>query len=251
MYKYKLIISYDGTDYYGWQSQKKLPSVCATLQKIFYTIFNQSIIVKGISRTDAGVHALGQVASFVCPLNIDPNKMLFAWNNKLPSSIVIRSIEKIDPSISLFDEIDYKVYQYHFFLERPLPFIARYGWYYYYRVDLDKLHECLKVFIGTHDFSSFRSSEDPRENTVRTIHDISLEYLKRYKVYRITVVGTSFLRHMIRRLVGACIEVASRDHMPVRTLVKALEAKDPHQQLPNAPSHGLLLRKIIYKNEES
>lgn len=243
---YKLVVAYDGGAYSGWQAQKEVNSVAGQMQKTFSQIFHVPGSVRGASRTDAGVHALGQVAMLKTELEIKPEQLLYAWNNQLPSDIVIRSIEKVDERCNIYANIKHKVYYYHFFLERPLPFVYRYGWYYYYPVDLKKLEQCLATFVGTHDFKSFCSSEDTRENTVRTIDSITLEYFKRYGCYRIKVVGHSFLRHMVRRIVGACIEVASRPHLAVDVLNVALQEKNPAQLLPNAPANGLVLYKIVY-----
>lgn len=247
MHKYTLIISYDGTEYYGWQSQKDLPAVASTMQHIFAKIFGRSIVLRGASRTDAGVHALGQVAMFKTDLDLDPEQIKCAWNNRLPADIVIRSLQRIDISHSIYDNIAHKTYHYHFFLERPLPFVQRYGWHFYHSIDLQKLEIALQTFVGTHDFRSFCSSEDTRENTMRTVDAITLEYIQRYGVYRITVRGHSFLRHMIRRMVGAALEVASRPTLPIGALQEALDQKDPEQILPNAPAQGLMLYKITYK----
>ena len=246
MKKYSITIAYDGTQYYGWQSQKDLPAIASAMQAAFARTFNRDIILKGASRTDAGVHALGQVAMFTSDLAIDASALQHAWNNQLPPDIMIRSLEQVPNEYSVYENIDYKMYYYHFFLERPLPFAARFGWFFHYAVDLEKLQQALKIFQGEHDFRSFRSIEDTRENTIRRIDKIYLEYIKKYNVYRIVVIGPKFLRHMIRRIVGACLEVASRPHLPLHCLEQALDEKNPQQELPNAPANGLMLYKIKY-----
>lgn len=247
MKKFKLIISYDGTDYYGWQTQKELPSVASALQKAFKNVFGQEIILKGASRTDAGVHALGQVAMFKTEIDATADDLLYAWNNVLPHNVVIRSIEQVNQDFNLYENISHKIYYYHFFTQRPLPFFARYGLYYYYPIDFKKLEMALEQFAGTHDFKSYCSIEDTRENTVRTIDKIYVEYYKKYGAYRIVVVGHSFLRHMIRRIVGACLEVASKPNLPISMLQEVLQKKDPRQPFPNANAQGLMLYKIQYK----
>lgn len=247
MTKYKMIISYDGTDYYGWQTLKGLPSIASTMQKVFWKTFGKEIILKGASRTDAGVHAMGQVVMFKTDLVLEADKIKFAWNNSLPADILIRSIEMVDESHSIYDDIAYKIYHYHFFTHRPLPFAQRYGYYHYYATDIEKLERCLQIFVGTHDFRSFASSEDERENMVRTIDSIRVEYLHRFGAYRIVVTGHSFLRHMVRRMVGAALKVASSKQLDASDLAKALDEKNPEQELPNAPAQGLMLYKIVYK----
>ena len=249
MKKYKIIVAYDGTDYCGWQKQKCVPSVAQRLEDTFNIVFEKPISLVGVSRTDAGVHALGQVASFRSDFQIEQEKMFFAWNNMLPPEIVIRSLECIPHDYNIHQHVKQKTYYYHFFTKRPLPFVQRYGWYYRYPIDIEKLKKTLQVFVGTHDFRSFCTG-DEHEDTVRTIDSISLEYFSKFDAYRITVKGPRFLRYMIRRIVGAAIEVASRDAMLVDYLQEVLQEKDPEQTLPNAPAKGLLLYKITYSKEK-
>lgn len=246
MERYKLIISYDGTNYHGWQEQPKLTTICGLLQKRFYTVFQVPARLVGASRTDAGVHALGQVAECKTTLNLDLEKILYAWNNALPPDIVIRTLEKADPDFHPFKHVAFKIYYYHFFLERPLPFVQRYGLFFRHSVNLKKLEACLHIFVGTHDFRSFCKG-DEKESTIRTIQSASIEHFKRFNLCRIAIKGPSFLRYMIRRIVGACLEVASHSDLTIDVLQKALGQKDPKQLLPNAPAKGLMLYKIVYK----
>ena len=246
MKKYKIIIAYDGTDYYGWQIQASHITVAGTLEKSFQEVFGFPITIAGASRTDAGVHALGQTASFTTDLPLDPQKIIAAWQNILPESILIRSIGEVPLEWNPRHTVEQKTYYYHFFQERPLPFAARYGWYYRYPVDMQKLKEASAIFVGTHDFRSFCTG-DEYESTVRTIDSIDIEYLSRFKAYRIIVKGPGFLRYMIRRIVGACLEVASRDTLNAVHLIEILNQKNPEQLLPTAPAKGLLLYKIVYK----
>ncbi len=248
MNRYKLIIAYDGTCYHGWQAQKQLPSIAATLESSFHKVFNRTISIRGASRTDAGVHALGQVATFKTDLLIDVEQLKHAWNNKLPSNIVIRSIQLVPLEHNIYNNIIAKTYYYHFFLKRPLPFIHNFGWYIDKPVDIEKLKIGLQTFVGTHDFKSFCSSEDTRENSVRTINSIQVTYLRRFGIYRIAVTGPAFLRHMIRRIVGAALTVAYQHNTPISALQDALDKKSHIQILPNAPAHGLLLYKIKYRD---
>lgn len=243
---YRLIIAYDGSNYSGWQAQDHKPSIATALNHAFKKVFKIDIKVLGASRTDAGVHALGQVARIKTNLAIPAEKLKWAWNNTLPADIAIRSLESVDDSFNPFCNVEQKIYHYHFFTERPLPFIQRYGYFYPYKIDLELLKSALQTFVGTHDFASFRSSEDMRENTIRTIDAITLEYVSRYKAYRITVKGQKFLRHMIRRIIGASLHIATKDNSALLVLQKIMAACNPAHTLPNAPAQGLMLRKIIY-----
>lgn len=246
---YKIIIAYDGTDFFGWQALPGLPTVAQTMQDLFAKVFNQQIMLRGVSRTDAGVHALGQVATFKTDLNIKLEQLVCAWNNVLPQSIVIQSCQYVADDFNIHAHVEQKTYQYHFFTNRPLPFTARYGWYFRYPVNLDKLKDCLQVFVGTHDFRSFCTGADKefKRGTVRTIDSAEFEYVEQLQAYRITIKGHSFLRHMIRRIVGACLDVASSDELGVQTLHTALAEKNPAQQLPTAPAQGLVLCEVRYK----
>lgn len=244
---YKLIIAYDGSDYFGWQNQQHKPSIAAALNHAFITVFKKEMKILGASRTDAGVHAMGQVARVKTDLSITPEHLKWAWNNALPADIIIRSIKLVEDAFNPFCNVAQKIYYYHFFTERPLPFIQRYGYFYSYPINFELLNRALQFFIGTHDFCAFKSSEDTRKDTVRTIDTITFEYLPRYKVYRITVKGQKFLRHMIRRIVGASLSIASKNRHSLELLHHVMASQDPRHTLPNAPAQGLMLHKIIYK----
>lgn len=246
---YKLIISYDGTDYAGWQSQGDGSTVSEALIKSFVDVFKSQPSLRGVSRTDAGVHAMGQVALLKTSVSIDPGKLAFAWNNRLPKSIVVRSAKLVDSNFKLHAKVVEKTYYYHFFTARPQPFMARYGWYFQKPLDLDKLKTALQIFVGTHDFRSFCTGYD-WDDTVRTIHSIDLAYFNQYKMYRIVIKGPRFLRYMIRRIVGASLQIASNSHMDVSILQTVIHQKNPEQTLLNAPAHGLMLYKIRYQEEE-
>lgn len=249
MRNYKIIVAYDGTDYAGWQVQPTRLSVAQQLQNTFSEVFHRPLILRGVSRTDAGVHALGQVAVFKTDLNIDPQVMLHAWSARLPLTISIRNIDVVSPDFNPHAHIMEKIYHYHFFATRPLPFVQRYGWHIYRPVDLALLHDCLQTFVGTHDFRSFCTG-DEHENTIRTIHRITLSWAPDYQAYRISVHGPKFLRYMIRRIVGASLYVACKTHLSPSILLKALDEKNPEQLFPTAPAKGLMLYQVIYHKEQ-
>ncbi len=242
---YKLIIAYDGSDYSGWQAQPNKPTVAGTLQDRFKDVFKNEITLIGASRTDTGVHALGQVASFSLDRSIPEDRLLWAWNNSLPQDIVIRSLTAAPADFHPRALVEEKTYYYHFFEERPLPFVARFG-YYTGPIDKEKLLQGLQVFVGTHDFRSFCTGYQA-ESTIRTINSIELVYSKRFGAYSIIVKGPGFLRYMIRRIVGACLDVASAKGVSQETLLNALAAKSPQQHFCVAPPSGLMLYEIHYK----
>lgn len=246
---YKLIISYDGTDYAGWQSQGDGSTVSEALVKSFVDVFKSQPALRGVSRTDAGVHAMGQVALLKTSVTIDPERLAFAWNNRLPNSIVVKNAKLVGPDFKLHAHVIEKIYHYHFFVQRPQPFMARYGWYFQKPLDFAKLKQALQLFVGTHDFRSFCTGYD-WDDTVRTINSIDLEYLDKYQMYRIVVKGPRFLRYMIRRIVGACLQIASNSYMDANMLKIVMQQKNPEQTLLNAPAQGLMLYKIRYQEEE-
>ncbi len=244
---FKIVVAYEGTDFNGWQVQPNAPSITQALQNAFAQHFDRKIKITGASRTDAGVHAIGQIATFSTDLDIDHQKLLSAWNDALPPTIVVRSLEQVADDFHPIYGVEEKTYWYHFFLNRPLPFVERYGWFFRRNLDLEKLEQALRIFVGTHDFRSFCTGTDMGENTVRTITHISLERFEQFGAWRIVVKGPGFMRHMIRRVVGAAMQIASKDGINIDYLADVLAQKNPRQTLVNAPAKGLCLYKIKYK----
>lgn len=243
-----MIVSYDGTDFAGWQWQPHKPSVVGAMQSSFFRVFNEHIKLLGASRTDAGVHAFGQVATFTTGVSLASKDLMRVWNDALPPTIVIKDMMAVDDSFHPMLNVAQKTYWYHFFLERPLPYMQRYGWYFRYPVDLICLQEALHVFVGTHDFRSFCTDIAPERKTVRHIESIQLEQTE-FGAWRIVVKGPGFLRHMIRRIVGASLEVASKKKITPEDLRVILAQKNANQSLLNAPAQGLCLYEIIYTSQ--
>ncbi len=244
--KYKLVVAYDGTHYAGWQAQQHTKSVANVIEKTFARVFNKSIKLTAASRTDAGVHAYGQVACLSTDIAISPQKLRWALQRSLPSAIVIRSCEEVPDSFHPRFVISQKTYWYHFFLEQPVPWHAPYGYYYTDFFDEAVFKQALQLFVGTHDFRSFCSGND-KSNTVRTIKNIELDFNPQFNAYRVVVTGNSFLRYMIRRIIGACFYITQKKMDPF-FLRDVLAQKNPHQQLYTAPAQGLLLYDVVYKN---
>jgi tRNA pseudouridine38-40 synthase len=171
------------------------------------------------------------------------------WNNALPNDIVIRDLILLPEKINPLCNVEEKTYRYHFSLTRPMPFWQRYCYFMSREVDIEKFKAALQMFVGTHDFRSFCTGYE-MNSTVRTIDSINVEFIEQHQSYRVTFKGSGFLRYMIRRIVGACLEAGFRKEMPISRLKDALEACDPEQTLLNAPGHGLCLYKIKYKKIE-
>lgn len=242
---YSLIIAYDGTNYQGWQQQDKGPTVCGELKKVFKSIFKKEVSIVAASRTDAGVHADFQVARIRTELNLDADHLKKIWNRGLPRDILIKSLEKVTDDFHPQRNVKQKTYKYKVFQVIPSPFVQRYGLFCDYSIDIKKLKKCFKVFIGEHDFRSFCTGYE-MDSTIRSIDSIELKILKKENAFEIIFKGKSFLRYMIRRIVGACLEVASNKKLDVSILQVALAQKNPQQNLPTAPAKGLMLCKIDY-----
>ncbi len=245
---YKIVVAYDGTAYRGWQDQNNATTVSGVLASAFEDVFFQKARILGASRTDAGVHALGQVAIVRTTVDINPENMLQAWSKVIPDDITLKSIQKLTTLIHPHDGVIEKTYAYYIFLKRPLPLYQRFGWFIYKPLDLELLQKALNLFVGEHDFRSFCTGDDLKD-TVRTINSIHVSYNSCWNAYKIEIKGKSFLRYMIRRIVGACITIATSPKFNLDDLEKILDKKNPCHTLPNAPAKVLILEQIRYEGE--
>lgn len=253
MQAYKIVVAYDGTNFHGWQIQPNDITICSTLQNAWLKLFGQKITLLGASRTDAGVHALGQVARFYAtfPEALTLEKARLAWNDQLPQSIHIRSLEQVSPHFHPCVNVRQKTYYYTLFLQRPLPFVARFGWHYRFidQVDLVKFQKALALYTGTHDFGSFCKIENETTSTIRTIDDISMTYLKRWGAIMVTIKGPSFVRFQIRRMIGYALDIARRPNLHLDYLKDMLISPNPQQTLTKADGSGLCLKKVLYHDK--
>ena len=253
MITYKVIVAYDGTDFCGWQQQSYDLSVQSCLNNSFQNAFGLTANILGASRTDSGVHALGQVARLKTDLNLGSDKILKIWNRTLPRSILIRKIERVSDNFYPFHNVLYKTYYYHLFLKQPLPFISRYGWFYSFinQVDFYKFESALNLYVGEHDFTSFcKLDKDSDKSCIRKIDKISLKKFDKLNMLRVEITGKSFLRFQIRRMVGYALDIARRKNLPIEYLNSLLNNPNSRQQLVKAESCGLCLRKVVYKDNE-
>lgn len=248
MYYYKLTIAYTGTQYHGWQEQSGVPTIVGVMQERFKATFDHDCTLVGASRTDAGVHALGQVAKLGTALDLEPDALKRVLNAHLPTDIALRAVERCDEHFNPQYPVHKKIYYYHVTAERPSPFVAPYCFYYRFGFDRVKLEHALQLFVGTHDFRSFCTGND-HDSTVRTVSRIEVKFMKRFNGCRIIIEGPGFLRYMIRRMVGAALVIAADTERSVDEIPAALAAKNPAQHFLTASAQGLLLRKIIYSQE--
>jgi tRNA pseudouridine38-40 synthase len=242
---YKATVSYDGTNYCGWQWQPRQKTVDRVLREMFLKAFDCSLMLVGASRTDAGVHAIGQVIRVRTDLIIDSKKMMWVWNNALPESIVIKDLVKVEADFHPQHNITSKIYHYTFFMHRPDPMVARFGTFIERPINLELLKDALDIFVGSHDFRAF-CKEQPDKSTFKTIDAIELKPCQKTGGFTIMIKGKSFLRFMIRRIVGAAFAAATKPTVTLDDLKKALFEKKITKALPTAPAKGLCLMQIDY-----
>ncbi len=249
MQRYKLTVSYDGTHYAGWQWQENSPTIESALRQAFVKVFKCSydnFYLVGASRTDSGVHAKGQVARLCTAIAITPKKLMSILNSALPADIMIIDSELADEHFHPQHAVVSKRYVYTIFTKRPLPTVQQYGWFFYYPFDVEILSKALALFVGTHDYRLF-CKNDIEKNTVKKITQITIEPHPMYKdAYIINIDGPSFLRYMIRRIVGAVMYCAAKKILTLDMLKGALKNKIMLPLIPCAPAKGLCLDTIIY-----
>jgi tRNA pseudouridine38-40 synthase len=272
---WKTILAYDGASFHGWQIQPGLPTVQGTLAEAILQITGESVLPQGSGRTDTGVHALGQVASFTINAPIPPANFHRAVNRSLPPSIRILSLEPAPPGFHARHSAIAKTYEYRIFPARPnpptldpndmplicSPMLAPYVWDCHHRLDLAILQNAADAVRGIHDFTSFAAVDpdlptraefarsgncctdpDPLAS-IRTIHRSTWEQRDNLLVY--TVTGNGFLHHMVRNLVGTFVE-AGRGQIDAASIPQILAARNRAAAGPTAPARGLFLLEVKY-----
>jgi len=245
MQNYKLTIEYDGTDYHGWQIQAGDVTIQATIQKALSVMTKEPIILHGSGRTDAGVHALGQTASFKTSAKIPAPAYISGLNSLLPDDIVIRSCEPVDETFHARFSARRKTYRYHI-LNRPLPTAIgrRFSWHIRKQLDIDAMGRAAALICGQHDFKSFEGTGSPRAHTVRTVLHADF-YEKNNGVWVFEITADGFLRYMVRNLVGTLVDVGL-SKISVDDFRRILEAKNRDAAGATAPPHGLFLVEVRY-----
>ncbi len=245
MKRIKLVVAYDGTNYCGWQIQANGDTIEEELNGALTHLLGEEIHVIGASRTDAGVHALGNVCVFDTETRIPPDKICLAVNMGLPEDIVVQESCEVDPGWHPRHCDSVKTYEYHI-LNRPVPLPTRRldTYFYYGSLDIEKMRVGAKRFEGTHDFASFCSSGSEAESTVRTVY--SCEITKDGDWITVRVSGSGFLYNMVRIMVGTLLMVGSGQMEP-EDITRIIEARDRTQAGPTAPAKGLTLVDILFK----
>ena len=239
-----LIISYDGTNYCGWQVQITGITVEEVINRELSRMLGEDIAVIGASRTDSGVHALGNVAVFDTFSKIPPEKMCFALNQRLPDDIRIQDSCEVPLDFHPRYCDSTKTYEYKILNRRfDNPVMRLYTHFVYMPLDYEKMQEAAKYLVGEHDFKSFCSARTQVTDTVRTIY--SLDVSKEDDIIKIRISGNGFLYNMVRIIVGTLIKVGLKVYPP-EYVKEILEACDRNVAGPKAPAKGLTLIEIVY-----
>ncbi len=251
IHQYAILLAYDGTRFAGWQEQApgRGVTVAGELKRTFTGVFNHRLSLVGASRTDAGVHALGQVACIRSTLDIPAEKLHFAWQNQLPKDIYLRRVVRAPYWLHPQKGVAWKEYQYHFSRRSILPPMAPYCAQYPYAIDFERLAWAFAQFVGQHDFWAFgsSSSDDAGVSTVCTITHASCVRLRHTGVVRMVVRGDRFIHHMVRRMVGAALRYASYPELTEAYIHATLTRAVDRMIIPTAPAAGLVLRKVVYQ----
>jgi tRNA pseudouridine38-40 synthase len=257
MAHWKLTLSYDGTAFHGWQVQPERSTVQGVLADALWRITGERVLPQGSGRTDAGVHALGQVATVTLEAPLPMENLWRALNRALPQSIRVLRVEEVAAAFHARHSARLKSYEYRIF-ERGegvtvcSPFLAPYVWDCRWLVEVERMQAAATMLMGTHDFTSFAAADvelGVREgvavgpNPVKTIYRSEIVREDGLLLYRVT--GSGFLHHMVRNVVGTLVDVG-RGAMDPEAIVRVLEAKDRSAAGPTAPAQGLFLVGVEY-----
>ena len=240
-----LTVAYDGTNYHGFQRQTP-PTLAIqnVLEDKLQKIFADTIELAAAGRTDAGVHALGQVVNFFTNGTIPVDKIALAASGVLPSDIVIRDAKEVDVNFSARHSAKSKIYIYRILTGSVSnPLVNRYAWHIRYPLDVDKMSEALAMLVGVHDFSAFRASGGAPMSPIRTMHNAECKIQDDELI--ITFHANGFLYHMVRNIVGSLIAVG-RGKYTVDDFKCIFDSKDRNKAAPTAPPQGLCLYKVFY-----
>ena len=244
MFSYKLTVAYDGTNYNGFQRQKNGVGVQQVLEEALSTLLQDTIDLQAAGRTDAGVHAQGQVVSFTSKTKFPAEKLPLALDHLLPTDIVVVKGESVNEAFHARYDAVQKTYQYKIKLTaRPDPCLQHYAWQISSDLAVEKMQQAADYLLGTHDFSTFRNSGAANKNPVRTISQA--KWRQKGKELTFTVTGDGFLYRMVRNLVGTLVKVGEGKITP-QDFARLLEEKDRDAIEMPAPAQGLYLMKVKY-----
>ena len=244
MRRIRTILSYDGTDYVGWQTQNNGVAVQEVVEKAILEVTGQSVSLQGSGRTDSGVHARAQVAHFDTGVRMAADKFAIALNTHLPADIRVLYSEEVSPDFHA--RFSAKEKQYRYFVQtgpHADVFARKYSLHAYMPLDVDRMNQAAALVVGTHDFSAFMSTGREVESAVRTVSLSRWEKQGKFLIY--TVQGNGFLYNMVRILVGTMVGMGS-GRIPADSMEKALSSLSRKDAGPTAPPHGLVLWRVKY-----
>jgi len=245
MRNFKMIVEYDGTAYCGWQRQENGLTIQQVLEEAIQLITGEKATVIGSGRTDAGVHALNQVASFKCTTNLPVNNIYRGINSVLPSDIVVKELEEVPDDFHAQHDVKSKVYVYKICNQRLRPALGRnFFWFIRFPLDLERMREASRYLIGTHDFSCFCATGTHVKDRVRTIIDIEIKTCDDGLI-EIKVEAQGFLKYMVRNIIGTLVEVGRGKRKPEEMKV-IVESRNRKIAGVTAPAYGLFLKEVKY-----
>ncbi len=244
MARLKLTLEYDGTDYVGWQRQLNGISVQEVVERALGELFGAKVATEAAGRTDAGVHALGQVVAFDAPKALPPSAYLRGLSALLPEDISVVGAEEVPEGFDPRRWCTGKRYRY-LLSNRPVrsPLRRKTHWQLFAALDVRAMAEAAPALLGTHDFSAFRAANCEALTTLRTLRELAI--LSSGDVVQFEVEGTAFLKHMVRNIVGTLVEVG-RGRQSVSWVGEVLASRDRTRAGPTAPPQGLVLVEVRY-----
>jgi tRNA pseudouridine38-40 synthase len=246
---FKLIIAYDGTDFHGWQMQSNKPTIQGEIVNVLCRITQESVQLHGAGRTDAGVHALGQIGSFRTQSTLSAGEFQRALNALLPPTIRIVAAEEVGPDFNARWSARGKIYRYRLYRGKVVPpMLWRYVLHYPFPLDEDAMRDASARFVGMHDFTSFAAStgseeDDKERSTEREIYATELLRSADGEELVFTVRGRSFLRYMVRKIVGTLLDVG-RGKLKPDDIDRLYELKDRSKSGPTVPPQGLCMVSV-------
>jgi tRNA pseudouridine38-40 synthase len=241
---HKLTIQYDGTDYVGWQRQASGTSIQGLIETALEPIEGRTVSVQGAGRTDAGVHAVAQVASVALETALDHQALRRALNAVLPPDVRVTHVERAADDFHARFSAREKTYEYRI-VNGPFvsPFEYRYAWHLPYPLEVSAMHEAALVLVGKHDFSAFQATGSDVKSAERTVIGLDVEFDEPHVA--ITVTADGFLRHMVRTIAGTLVDVGS-GRATARSVAEALASGQRGRMGPTAPARGLFLLSVGY-----
>ena len=241
----KLVVAYDGTDYCGWQVQPNGITVEEVLNRELSRLFKEEITVTGASRTDSGVHSLGNVAVFDTDTRMPAEKISYALNQRLPEDIVVQDSCEVPADFHPRFAASRKTYEYKILNRKfPMPTLRRDTLFYCHPLDEKRMRQGAAILVGTHDFTSFSSVKAQTNTFVRTVHELTVERTED-DIIHIRITGNGFLYNMVRIIAGTLLQVGAGKLEP-EDVGRILAAKDRGAAGPTAPAHGLTMIGITY-----